>query len=160
MEYSGISKILKSHIEWVRSDGSEGEKANLAGSYLAEAYLERAYLDRANLAGANLKGANLAGANLERTDLAGANLERAYLERTDLEGANLDFSVWPLWCGTRNVKVDARIAAQLAAHFCALDCDDQGYKEARKALLRFAMTSHRAEDLGLAAPQTAMEVEE
>lgn len=67
----------------------------------------------------------------------------------DLQDADLDFSCWPLWCGSRGVIVDARIAAQLAAHFCALVCDDPAYLAAREALLPFARTSHRAEDLGL-----------
>jgi hypothetical protein len=42
-----------------------------------------------------------------------------------------------------------KIAAQLAAHFCVLDCDDPEYQKARKAILKFAKTSHRAEELGL-----------
>lgn len=75
--------------------------------------------------------------------------KRANLRLANLSGADLDFSCWPLWCGSKNVKVDARIAAQLAAHFCALDCDDPAYQAARTAVLEFARTSHRAEDLGL-----------
>jgi len=77
-----------------------------------------------------------------------------YLSGANLRGANprdaeLAFSCWPLWCGTKGAVVDARIAAQLAAHFCALTCDDPAYQEAREALLPFARTSHRAKDLGL-----------
>jgi hypothetical protein len=45
--------------------------------------------------------------------------------------------------------VDARIAAQIAAHFCALTCDDPAYLAAREAILPFARTSHRAQQLGL-----------
>ena len=45
--------------------------------------------------------------------------------------------------------VDKRIASQIAAHFCALDCDDADYQAARTAILEFAKTSHRAGDLGL-----------
>ena len=78
-----------------------------------------------------------------------ADLRWAYLGEADLRGADLDYSCWPLWCGSNRVKVDARIAAQLAAHFCALDCDDPAYLAAREAVLEFAKTSHRAEDLGL-----------
>ena len=88
--------------------------------------------------------ANLRGANLSWANLRGANLSRA-----DLRGANLDFSCWPLWCGSKGVKVDRRIAAQLAAHFCVLDCDDPDYQAARTAILEFAKTSHRAKDLRL-----------
>ena len=90
---------------------------------------------------ADLLDADLRGANLYEADLRGANLREAYL----------DYSCWPLWCGSNHVKVDARIAAQLAAHFCALDCDDDdpAYLAAREAVLEFAKTSHRAKDLGL-----------
>lgn len=72
-------------------------------------------------------------------DLRGANLR----------GANLDYSCLPLWCGSKAMKVDAIIAAQVAAHFCALDCKDKGFIKARKAILKFAQTSHRAQELGL-----------
>ena len=78
-----------------------------------------------------------------------ADLSQANLTWADLTGANLDFSCWPLWCGSKGVKIDSRIAAQLASHFCAVDCDDPAYQAARAAILDFAETSHRAEDLGI-----------
>ena len=84
---------------------------------------------RADLCGADLRGVNLCGANLCRADL--------------------DFSCWPLWCGSKSVKIDRRIAAQLAAHFCAVACDDPDYQAARAAILEFAKSSHRAVELGL-----------
>jgi hypothetical protein len=84
-----------------------------------------------------------------RAVLTRADLTRADLRGADLTDAVLDYSCWPLWCGSKNVKVDAKIAAQLAAHFCVLDCDDKDYQKARKAILKFAQTSHRAADLGL-----------
>jgi len=75
--------------------------------------------------------------------------ERADLRGANLSGADLDYSCLPLWCGSKHIKVDARIATQIAAHFCVLDCDDPGYIKAREAILEFAKTSHRAQDLGL-----------
>ena len=86
-----------------------------------------------------VKAAIEAKANLRWADLRGANLS----------GADLDYSCWPLWCGSNKVKIDVEIAAQLAAHFCAVDCDDKDYQKARKAILKFALKSHRATDLGL-----------
>lgn len=83
---------------------------------------------------ANLTVANLAGAYLTRANLAGADLTWA-----DLAGADLDYSAWPLWCGTYNVKVDKAIAAQLAMHFCWLDCDDPEVKAAQDAVKSLAM---------------------
>ena len=93
--------------------------------------------------------ADLSGADLRRADLRGADLRWADLRRADLSGADLDYSCWPLWCGSNKVKVDAKIAAQLAAHFCAVDCANKDYQKARKAILKFALKSHRATDLGL-----------
>ena len=94
--------------------------------------------DRADLHEANLGGADLRGANLDRANLRGA----------DLRGADLDYSCWPLWCGSLDVKVDARIARQLAYHFCRLDCDDPEYLEARKAIAEFANGFHRVDECG------------
>lgn len=74
--------------------------------------------------------------------------ERANLRGVDLLGASLDYSCWPLWCGSLDVKVDRRIAAQLAYHFCRLDCDDPDYIEARNAIVNFANEFHRAEECG------------
>jgi len=85
----------------------------------------------------------------EKADLRGADLRLADLSGADLSLADLDFSCWPLSCGSKDVKVDRRIAAQLAAHFCVLDCDDPDYQAARAAVLEFAKSSHRAGDLGL-----------
>ena len=90
------------------------------------------------------KYASLQGADLRRADLRRANLQGA-----DLRDANLDYSCLPLWCGSKGMIVDRRIAAQIAAHFCALVCDDEDYQAARTAILEFAKTSHRAMDLGL-----------
>ena len=69
-------------------------------------------------------------------------------EMADLRGADLDYSCWPLWCGSLNVVVDARIARQLAYHFCRLDCDDPEYLEARKAIAKFANGFHRVDECG------------
>lgn len=93
--------------------------------------------------------ANLRGADLMGTNLMDANLMDADLARADLRGADLDYSCWPLWCGSKGVKVDRKIAAQFAAHFCALDCDDPDYITARDAVMEFAESSHHAEELGL-----------
>ncbi len=88
-------------------------------------------------------------ANLQEADLQEANLQRANLRGADLRGANLDFSCLPLWCGSRGMKVDKRIAMQIAAHFCVLDCEDEEFTIAREKLLPFAQQSHRASELGL-----------
>ena len=123
--------------------------ANLRGADLPFANLRGADLRGANLRDADLKGANLKGADLRDANLQGANLRGADLRGANLQGANLDYSFLPLWCGSKDMIVDRRIAAQIAAHFCALVCDDEDYQAARTAILEFAKTSHRAVDLGL-----------
>lgn len=81
-------------------------KADLSKTDLREADLS--WLD---LRGADLREANLRGANLRSADLRGANLSWA-----DLRGADVDFSCWPLWCGSLDVKIDKRIFCQLLYH--------------------------------------------
>ena len=107
-------------------------RANLTGADLTDADLTRADLRGANLTGAILRGANLTGAILRGADLRDA----------DLTDAILDFSCWPLWCGSLGVKVDKRIACQLAYHLCALICDDAEYIAARNSILSFANQFH------------------
>ena len=95
------------------------------------------------------KRADLQGADLQGADLQHADLQRADLQGADLRGADLDYSCLPLWCGSKGMQVDWYIASQIAAHFCALNCDDEDYQAARTAILEFARMSHRADDLGL-----------
>ena len=128
METKQLQDILAKHKQWLY-----GEE----GGLLAD--LRHADMQGADLRGANLTGADLIHANLRYADLRGANLT----------GANMDYSCLPLWCGSKGMIVDKRIAAQIAAHFCALECDDADYIAARKAILEFAQTSHRAEELGI-----------
>lgn len=97
---------------------------------------------------ADLRGADLRRADLREADLRGVRLSEAILSEANLSRANLDYSSWPLWCGSLDVKVDARIARQLAYHFCRLDCDDPEYLEARKAIAEFANGFHRVDECG------------
>ena len=158
-----LSAILSKHSKWLKGEDG-GERAYLRGAHLQGAYLQDADLQDANLQDADLRGAdlqdaNLRGADLQDADLQDANLQRANLQRADLQGANLwgadlqradlDFSCLPLWCGGSKFKADAKLMAQIAAHFCAIECDDPAYIAARAAVLSFALTSHRASDLGL-----------
>lgn len=82
-------------------------------------------------------------------DLCGVDLREVDLKGADLRGADIDYSCWPLWCGSLGVKVDVRIARQLAYHFCALDCDDPEYIKARNAILDIANQFHRVQACGI-----------
>ena len=144
-----LKVILEQHELYLNDEG--GAKANLQGADLQEADLRGADLRWADLRGADLRCADLRGADLRCADLQGANLRCADLQGANLRDANLDFSCLPLWCGSKGIKVDRRIAAQLVAHVCALSCDDEEFQALRKLMLPFARTSHRASDLGLLA---------
>ena len=160
MNKDELKSILEQHWLWVRGNGGNGGKranlrdadlkgADLPCANLPCADLRDADLRDADLPFANLRGADLRGANLRDADLQGADLRDANLQGANLRGANLDYSFLPLWCVIKGTIVDMRIAAQIAAHFCALVCDDEDYQAARTAILEFAKTSHRAVDLGL-----------
>lgn len=97
---------------------------------------------------ANLCGADLWGADLREADLRGANLLEA-----DLRGAYLDYSCWPLWCGSLDVRVCKRIASQLAYHFCRLDCDDPEVIAAQNAIIPLANQFHRVDECGKLEPK-------
>ena len=70
------------------------------------------------------KKANLRGANLREANLRGADLREADLQRADLREANLDFSCFPLWCGSFDMKVDDRVVWQLVAHIGRLNTNN------------------------------------
>ena len=86
----------------------------------------------------DLHGAYLGGADLGGADLRGA----------DLRGADLDFASLPLWCGSLRIKADKRIAAQIAYHFCSLECDDKDFIMARNAIIDFANQFYRVRECG------------
>ena len=92
--------------------------------------------------------ANLSEANLSRADLSEANLRGANLSRADLSEANLDYSCWPLWCGSLDVRVDKRLFAQLAYHLCQVAVEDNECKEAQIALAGIANQFPRVKECG------------
>ena len=77
-------------------------------------------------------------ANLQEADLQGADLQEANLQGADLQGANLFNTCLPLWCGGLNIKLDRLQMAQLAYHFCSMDCEDDEIKDLQKSLYQLA----------------------
>ena len=75
--------------------------------------------------------------------------QRADLQGADLRDADLDFSCWPLWCGSKGIKVDLRIVYQLLAHVACLACDEPEFNEIQKAIMPWAVKSHIAKNLRL-----------
>lgn len=137
MKQNELNEIICKHEMWLKKKKG-GERA----------YLRGADLCGADLSWADLSWVDLRETNLCETNLNGANLNGADLHRADLRGANLDYSCWPLWCGSLDVTVDKRIAAQLAYHFCRVRCDDPEVKEAQKALAHLANQFHRVDECG------------
>jgi uncharacterized protein YjbI with pentapeptide repeats len=86
------------------------------------------------MTGKELVEARVAG----RRDFSGANLR----------GADLDHASLPLSCGGLRMRIDRRLAAQMAYHFCGQDCDDPDYAAARAAVLDFANSFRRAGERG------------
>ena len=84
----------------------------------------------------------------ERANLSGANLSRANLRGANLSGADLDYSCWPLWCGSLDVRVDKRLFAQLAYHLCRVAVEDNECKEAQIALAGIANQFPRVKECG------------
>ena len=162
MLQSDIKEILENHQKRLMGECG-GKRADLHDADLRGANLRGANLLGADLRDADLRGANLLGANLRDADLRGANLYDADLRDADLHdadlydadlhdadlrganlrGANLDFSCLPLWCGSLDMIVDRRIAAQIAYHFCSLVCGDEEVIRLQKLLYSFANTFHR-----------------
>jgi len=97
---------------------------------------------------ADLHNADLRGADLRAADLREAELWRADLRGAELSGADIDFSCLPLWCGGLHIKIDVRIARQIAYHLCSMQCDDPEFLAVRNAMLPFANKFHRVEECG------------
>lgn len=84
-----ILQVLEAHQIWLRSDRSEGVRADLGKFDLHGADLEGVDLRGAGLRKANLKDARLFGANLGGANLHKANLQNAVLTDARLCGAKL-----------------------------------------------------------------------
>ena len=88
-----------------------------------------------------------------RADLRNADLRNANLCDADLRGADLDHSAWSLGCGSLDIKVDKRIAAQLLYHAlrAMMSCADEPDVAAvlsSEACLRLANQFHRVDECG------------
>jgi len=113
------ANLYSADLRYANLQYADLRSADLRYANLQYADLRYADLCSADLCYANLQDANLYSADLRYADLRSANLRSADLRSADLCSANLDFSAWPLWCGSLDVKIDIRIARQLAYHALA-----------------------------------------
>ena len=89
MDKSALTRILESHLAWVRTNGRNGQRADLRQADLRGVNLRRTNLNWAKLSGAKLSGADLHEAHLDGANLSGADLRGANLHATHLDGALL-----------------------------------------------------------------------
>jgi hypothetical protein len=145
-------------------DGVNMVDASFKGADLFAVHFERAVVVGVDFQGAHVTVGSLRAADcrfadfsdavMTRVDLTGANFRRAVFAHTamkgaDLRGADIDMASFGLWCGSLGWTIDSRIARQLAYHFCAMECDDPEFVEARKTLLPFANQFHRVKECGI-----------
>ena len=152
------ANLINANLSDTDLRGANLINANLSDANLINTDLKDANLINANFKGANLSYADLSYANLSDADLINANLSSASLINTDLmdanlsgadlRGADLDYSCYPLSCGSLHLKVDKRLACQLAYHLCSLQCDDADYIKMRNSILDFANQFHRVDECG------------
>ena len=177
MTQEELNEVLRLHKQWLESNGNKGKRAGLRRANLKDAKLQVANLKGADLKGADMRGADmkdaklqdayLYGADMRGADMQGADIRGAHMQSADMRGAdmrgadirgaNVDYSVWPLWCGSFDVKCDIRLASQLAYHFCRLDCEDKEVVAAQNALITLANKFHRVEECGVLKPKPTLE---
>lgn len=162
MTKTKLKTILRNHAMWL-ADSETGKCADFRFEDLSRIDLSYKDLRHANfedvrLCGANLRGADLSFANfhqsnLRDTDLRGTkllytNLHEADLQRTNLVGANMDYSCLPLWCGSLGIRIDKRIAAQIAYHFLRMKTTNKEVQAVKRLpkLRALAKQFHRFED--------------
>ena len=136
-----LKEILRKHLAWLKNEKG-GEKADLRSADLSSANLRCADLRSADLRYADLSYADLSCADLRSADLSCADLRSADLRCADLSCADLDMSVFPLWYGSLDIKVDIRLSAQIAYHFCRFETDDPEVKKAQESLKKLANKFH------------------
>lgn len=84
-----LAIILEEHRLWLKSEGKEGNQANLRSADLTRANFSKIDLSHADLHEARLREANLRDANLSHADMYGVNLRWADLTNADLSHAFL-----------------------------------------------------------------------
>ena len=118
---------------------------------------DRADLREVDLRKVDLRKVDLREANLRGADLRGADLYRVNLFDADLRGADLDYSTYPLWCGSLNMKIDKRIFCQLLYHTVRAgksveDEEVQAFLN-NPDVLKLANQFHRVEECGKLEPR-------
>lgn len=133
-----LNKAIELHKEWLK-DNSKGKRLVLVGYNLSN--YDLSYSD---LRHSDLRHSALSKSDLSKSDLRHSDLRQTYLSESDLTGANIDFSCWPLWCGSLEVKLDKKQKKQLGYHFAdTLDDNDPEEKAIKEVIKNFVNGFHR-----------------
>lgn len=108
-----VEYAVRNHISL---EGADLSNADLSGADLRCTCLRNTDLSGADLTGTDLSDTDLRKADVSGADLSGADLTGTDLTGADLSGATIDYSCWPLWYGSLDIKVDKRIFCQLLYH--------------------------------------------
>jgi uncharacterized protein YjbI with pentapeptide repeats len=150
LRYSNLRSLDLSYSDLRSSDLSSSNLSysDLRSSNLRYSDLRYSDLRSSNLSYSDLSSSDLRYSDLSYSDLSSSNLRYSDLRSSDLSYSNLDFSCLPLYCGSFDMKVDKRIASQIAYHFCRLVCDDEEVKQAQQAVKGLANQFHRVDECG------------
>ena len=108
-----VEYAVNNHISL---EGADLSDTDLSGADLKCACFRNTDLSGADLTGADVSDTDLREANLSAAILLGADLTGADVSYADLSGAAIDYSCWPLWSGSLDMKIDKRIFCQLLYH--------------------------------------------
>ena len=84
-----IKEVILKHGKWVKTNGKEGERADLSKMDLSGESLQKVNLSAADLSFSVLKGANLSKSEFLMTDFSFADLRGAVLARAVLRGVKM-----------------------------------------------------------------------
>lgn len=161
------AETLSEAVEKAAQEGADLSRVNFHDAYLngvdlhekdlsetdfSGAYLRGANLSRANFRAADFRGARLQGANFSYSNLCDTDFQGANFQGADFSGADMDYSCWPLWCGSLNVKIDRCLFVQLLYHTirAGQSVEDKEVKAlcSNTAVMALANKFHRVEECG------------
>jgi len=105
--------------------------------------------NQSNLGWSDFSGADLKNSIFRNSRLTGVNFINVKLNGTRLYNNDIDFSCFPLFCGSLDIKCDEKLFQQLAYHLCRLIVDNDEIKQCQKALIDVANKFHRAIECGI-----------
>jgi hypothetical protein len=145
VDLQGVN-FINANLQNIHIEASNFRHANFSGANLGHAFISKSDFSCVNFQHTILKNVIAFHANFHEADFRYANLQNSYLRGNDFTGANLDYSAVPLCHDGFGWITDNRIMAQLAYHFCSMECDDKKIIKYQNKLLRLANKFHMIEE--------------